>query len=56
MSWGGTGAMAGTTMCGLVTEVLVALLLCVPVSFYLGGGAIFEGSSMKQANGPGNVL
>ena len=38
MSWGGTGAMAGTTMCGLVTEVLVALLLCVPVSFFLGGG------------------
>ena len=57
MSWGGTGAMAGTTMCGLVTEMLVALLLCVPVSFFfLGGGAIFGGSSMKQANGPGKVL
>ena len=41
MSWGGTGAMAGTTTCGLVTEMLVDLLLCVPVSFFWWGGNIW---------------
>lgn len=56
MSWGGTGAVAGSAVCGPVTEMLVELLLCVPVSFFLAGRAIFGGSSMKQANGPGNVL
>ena len=30
-----------------------ALCTC---KLFFGGGAIFEGSSMKQANGPGNVL
>lgn len=57
MSWDGTGAVAGSAMCGLVTEMLLELLLCVPVSFFfLAGRAVFGGSSMKQANGPGNVL
>ena len=57
MSWRGTGAVAGSAMCGLVTEVLVGLLLCAPVSsFFWAGRAVLGGSSMRQANGPGNVL
>ena len=58
MSQGGTRAVAGTPMCGLVAEMWMESLLCVHVSFLggVGGRAIFWASSIKQLNGPGNVV
>ena len=55
MSWGGTGAMAGTTTCGLVTEMLVDLLLCVPVPAARAAHLSSRASLPRGAREPGAV-
>lgn len=37
-------------------DAVGASALCTCKLFFLAGRAVFGGSSMKQANGPGNVL